>query len=314
MGRLHERLNEHGQLTLRLEARSTEERRLVDTAARFLGDENVEPAFSHPGLCLTGLPHRERPAREIWRRVNGPVSLTVQPTADQTGTFHGVPHGAKARLILLYLQTEAVKTSSRHVELGRSMHAWLRRMGVKPSGTNYSEVNRQSHKIENCLLIFSHDSGDRSLRWRDTIIRGSFDHKENDRRELLVVELSESFYQAIREHPVPVSEAAVRALGERCMAMDIYLWLAYRLHALERDTFVPWGRLFAQFGAATSALKHFKPRFTRDLDLALTVYPMAEVRLGEDGLTLVPSPPPLAAGRPRLGLARSTGRRSLTHE
>ena len=71
-----------------------EERRLVDTAARFLGDENVEPAFSHPGLCLTVLPHRERPAREIWRRVNGPGSLTVQPTADQTGTFHGVPHVA----------------------------------------------------------------------------------------------------------------------------------------------------------------------------------------------------------------------------
>ena len=152
MGRLHERLNEHGQLTLRLGARSTEERRLIDTAARFLGDESVEPAFSHPGLCLTVLPHRERPRQEIWRRVNGPVSLTVQPTADQTGAFHGVPHGAKARLILLYLQTEAVKTNSRHVELGRSMHAWLCRMGVKPSGTNYSEVNRQAHKIENCLL------------------------------------------------------------------------------------------------------------------------------------------------------------------
>ena len=134
MGRLHERLNEHGQLALRLEAKSTEERRLVDIAARFLGDESLEPAFSHPGLCLTVLPHRERPEREIWRRVNGPVSLTVQPTADQAGTFHGVPHGAKARLILLYLQTEAVKTNSRHVELGRSMHAWLRRMGKVRQG------------------------------------------------------------------------------------------------------------------------------------------------------------------------------------
>jgi Plasmid encoded RepA protein len=314
MGWLHKRLNDRGQLALRLEARSTEERRLVDVAAQFLGDENLEPAFSHPGLCLTVLPHRERPAREIWRRVNGPVSLTVQPTVDQVGTYHGVPHGAKARLILLYLQTEAVKTNSRQIELGRSMHAWLRRMGVKPSGTNYLEVNRQSHKIENCLLIFSHEGDNTSLRWRDTIIRGSFDHKENDRRELLVVELSESFYRAIREHPVPVSEAAVRALGERCMAMDIYLWLAYRLHALERDTFVPWGRLFAQFGAATNALKHFKPRFARDLDMALAVYPTAEVRPSEDGLTLVPSPPPLAAGRPRLRLTHPVAQRSLIHE
>lgn len=123
MERLHDRLSEQGQLALRLEARSSNERRLVDAAAQFLGDESLEPAFSHPGLCLTVLPHRERPAREIWRRENGPVSLSVQPTADQAGVFHGVPHGAKARLILLYLQTEAVKTNSRQIELGRSMHA-----------------------------------------------------------------------------------------------------------------------------------------------------------------------------------------------
>ncbi len=302
MGRLHQRLTEHGQLALRLEAQSQEERRLVDTAARFLGDENTEPAFSHPGLCLTVLPHRERPVREIWRRINGPVSLTVQPTADQHSHYHGVPHGAKARLILLYLQTEAVKTGSRHIELGRSMHAWLCRMGVKPSGTNYAEVNRQSHKIENCLLIFSHEGDDSATRWRDTIIRGSFDHKDENRRELLAVELSESFYRAIREHPVPVSEAAVRALGERCMALDIYLWLAYRLHALERETFVPWERLFAQFGAATSALKHFKPRFTRDLELALAVYPTARTKLSEHGLNLLPSAPPLPASRSQLRL------------
>ncbi len=176
MGRLHDQLNERGQLALRLDAQSPEERRLVDAAACFLGDESFEPAFSHPGLCLTVLPHRERPAREIWRRANGPVSLTIQPTADQAGVFHGVPHGAKARLILLYLQTEAVKTRSRHVELGRSMHAWLCRMGVKPSGTNYSEVDRQSRKIENCLLVFSHEGENTAVRWRDTIIRGAFDH------------------------------------------------------------------------------------------------------------------------------------------
>jgi hypothetical protein len=303
MERLHDRLSKQGQLALRLEAQSAEERRRVETAARFLGDESLEPAFSHPGLCLTVLPHRERPAREIWRRENGPVSLSVQPTADQAGVFHGVPHGAKARLILLYLQTEAVKTNSRQIELGRSMHAWLRRMGVKPSGTNYSEVNRQSIKIENCLLVFSHESDNTAVRWRDTIIRGSFDHKTNEQRELMVVELSESFYRAIREHPVPVSEAAVRALGERCMAFDIYLWLSYRLHALERDTAVSWDRLFAQFGAGTSALKHFKPRFARDLEMALAVYPTAGARLGVNGLTLMPSPPPLRAGRPRLHLA-----------
>ena len=300
MADLHHRLNSQGQLALRLQAKDQDERRVIDAAARFLSEENVEPAFTHPGLCLTVLPHRERPPQEIWRRVNGTVSLMVQPTADHEGAFHGVPSGSKARLILLYLQTEAIKTNSRQIELGRSMHAWLCRMGVKPSGTNYGEVNRQSRKIENCLLTFSRDDEDGGVRWRDTIIRGSFDRTQGDQRELMAVELSDSFYRAICDHPVPVAEAAIRALGDRCTAIDIYLWLAYRLHALGRDTLVSWPRLFAQFGAATTALKHFKPRFARDLDLALAVYPAARVGLCEEGVRLEASPPPYIGGRPRL--------------
>ena len=52
--------------------------------------------------------------------------------------------------------------------------------------------------------------------------------------------LNEEFYRALREHPVPVSEAALRAIGPRSMVIDIYIWLAYRLHALRRDVEVSW--------------------------------------------------------------------------
>ena len=35
-----------------------------------------------------------------------------------------------------------------------------------------------------------------------------------------------------------------------------------------------WEALHLQFGAGTRLLKHFKPRFARDLELAMAVYPM----------------------------------------
>ena len=38
---------------------------------------------------------------------------------------------------------------------------------------------------------------------------------------------------------VALSEAALRAIGPRSM-IDIYIWLAYRLHALKRDVEVGW--------------------------------------------------------------------------
>ena len=61
---------------------------------------------------------------------------------------YGVPYGARARMILLYLQTQAVRTGSREVALGRSMRDWmamLRRSHVserrKANAAASSQVN-----------------------------------------------------------------------------------------------------------------------------------------------------------------------------
>ena len=290
MGNLHRQLEHHGQEVLLLDAPTKASKRLIEIATAVLGDDSEERVFTHPVLCLTILPHRTRPEREIWKRVNGPYTLMVQPTADHDGNYHGVPHGSKARLILLYLQTEAVKTNSRVVELGTSMRRWLRTMGVSITGPNYREVRRQAQKIERSLVSFTYNGEDAVVNWQDTIIRGSFERPCSD--EVRTVELSESFFKSITERPVPLCEAAIRVLGERCMALDLYLWLAYRLHSLQRPIVVPWPALHGQFGAATRLLKHFKPNFAREIEAALAAYPDARVNLVDNGVRLQPSPPP----------------------
>src|SRR5688572_31306750 len=117
-----------------------DEQKLAWLAAQYLADERVDPLYAHPGLCLTVLPHRETPAGMVWERVTNYASLLVHPLQGHDGRVRGVPYGSKARLILLYLMTEAVKARSRTVELGRSMHAWMSAMGVPPAGKNYRTV------------------------------------------------------------------------------------------------------------------------------------------------------------------------------
>ena len=92
------------------------------------------------------------------------------------------------------------------------------------------------------------------------------------------------------------------------MPLDLYLWLAYRLHVLEAPTRISWQALHRQFGACTKQLKHFKPRFHRDIRLALAVYPEARVELADVGLVLHPSPPPVLP-RPRLVAKLQSGPR-----
>ena len=46
-----------------------------------------------------------------------------------------------------------------------------------------------------------------------------------------------------------------------------------------------------QFGAGTAGFKHFKPRFQRDIKIAMAVYPEAHVELTDTGVMLFPSSP-----------------------
>jgi hypothetical protein len=73
----------------------------------------------------------------------------------------------------------------------------------------------------------------------------------------------------------------------------VYIWLAYRLHSLDRSTPVSWPALHTQFGAGMKALRHFKPVFMESFKLALAVYPEAQVDMDEDrgGIVMHPSAP-----------------------
>jgi hypothetical protein len=112
--------------------------------------------------------------------------------------------------------------------------------------------------------------------------------------------LSQSFFDELKKHPVPVEEAAVRQIANNSLALDVYCWLAYRLHSLSSPITVSWKALHGQFGRSVARLDHFKDHFRTVLTLATSVYPEAEVEEAASGagIVLKPSKPPVA---PRSG-------------
>jgi hypothetical protein len=92
---------------------------------------------------------------------------------------------------------------------------------------------------------------------------------------------------------VPVEDAAIRAISNNSQALDIYAWLAYRLHALNKPTTVSWAALKIQFGTGVGRMDNFKPRFLDNLHLALAVYRSAKVEVEASGLLLRQSVPPV---------------------
>ena len=135
-----------------------EQRNLVDIAAQVLADDEGRIGITYTGFCLTGLPHKRLADHEVWEKAGHRVRLVVEPGRRLHGKGPteqiGVPYGARARMILLYLQTQAVRTNSREVELGRSMRDWLGRMGLSWGGETGKALREQATRIAHCSLKF----------------------------------------------------------------------------------------------------------------------------------------------------------------
>ena len=148
----------HGRSTAR-EMVEPEAELLVRIASEVLGDEKGRSGYSYSGLCLTSLPHRKLKDDQAWERTVGPLTLIIEPGRIKFGEgpskLLGVPHGARARLILIYLQTQAVLTNSREVSLGRSMREWMGRMGLSVGGETASALREQARRIATCTMRFS---------------------------------------------------------------------------------------------------------------------------------------------------------------
>jgi hypothetical protein len=257
---------------------------------------------------MTALPHKRTDAVE-WVRDSADIRLRIESGKSHDGTAVGIPFGYVARLILLYLQTEAIKTRSREVELGRSMHSWLKAMGLNSGGKGYEAVREQSRRLSLCRLTFyriadggeavmngsfvreailpSRDTGSQLSLWRETVV------------------LDEVFFESLVRHPLPVRESAIRAMSGRSMAIDLYIWLAYRLHHLTRATRVPWPAVYRQFGAGFALQRQFKVHAREALALALAAYPEAQVKVDDEALTLLPSAAPVPE-RPRSASVQTT--------
>ena len=149
--------------------------------------------------------------------------------------------------------------------------------------------------ISGCSLTFYADRDNKEVMRRGGFVDGSITltdvaHDQPSFWQERVL-LNEEFYRALQNHPVPLNESALRAIGPRSMVLDIYIGLSYRLHALKTDVNVSWPSLYAQFGAGYRRLRDFRAGFIEGLELALAVYPEAGVSLEEKGITLRPSKP-----------------------
>ena len=303
MGTVHTLIERVGRQQALQAAASTSERRAIEAALTYMADEEAGIGFLYSGWCQAALPHKRLPNDQPWKVETERVALVVEPGRRNLQgkglEWVGVPYGSRARLILLYLQTEALRTNSRDIELGRSLHAWLVRLGIPIGGKSFRDVREQADRLSRCHLTFHIQQGERSGLINQSIVDAAMfvpDAAEEGQGSLFLetARLSETFFDQLKRHPVPLEEAAIRAISNNSQALDVYCWLAYRLHVLPQARTVSWRALHGQFGSSYRRLDHFRERFIDALKVACAVYPAADIEVDTNGLVLKPSRPPVA--------------------
>lgn len=214
MGRVHDLLEARGRQEARGMIDGRRGARIVEAAANWATDEDMGTGYMYSGWCQTSLPHR-RPSDNaaIWKLETDSMTLLVEPgvrIAPGGDPVHvGVPFGAIARLILIYLQSEALRTGSRDVELGCSLRAFLGRLGISVGGKTTSLVREQAERISRCRLTFHAARRGASVLVNQNIVDVAMfvGGEGQDGQGSLFAEtarLSETFFQQLRQHATAV--------------------------------------------------------------------------------------------------------------
>jgi Plasmid encoded RepA protein len=282
------------------------QRRLI-AAAHAIGDAQPDdPLFLHSCLCQTYFPTRQQPPElRRWERAQGYAHLSVEAGRawhPAEGRFIDLPlpYGPKARLILMHLNSEAVRHRSHVIEIEGSMTAFVERVqGRHSNSRDIAMFKAQLAALAAARITMALDRPDKPVQVQTQIV-GAFDlwFTKNASQRVLwpgTVALSLDYYETLCRHAVPLDERAVAALAKSTTALDIYCWLAQRLHRIAPGAphFVPWAALYEQFGEGYSQIRQFRAFFLRQLRQVNAAYPAARFDTGTGGMRLWHSPPPM---------------------
>jgi hypothetical protein len=209
----------------------------------------------------------------------------------------GLPFGPKPRLILAHVNAEALRTSSPEIEVEDSLTAFVKRLKLDPGGRNMRTIKDQLARLSAASVRLGLLRDGRAITVNSQIVT-AFDlwFPKDARQRVLwpsTVRLSLDYFESLKAHAVPLDERALAALSHSAMALDLYAWLAQRLHRIPKPhrQFIPWPTVKDQFGPDYDRLRKFREVFMTALRQVHAVYPAMKIDITRQGLFLYTSPP-----------------------
>ena len=261
-------------------------------------------------LVQCGMPlTRPSDGQLVLQRKQGNVTVTYASGVDpKTGKHIGLPYGPIARLLLVWINTEAMTQRSRRIQVTGNLTQFMKDVGLQYRSGEKGTTKTLREQIRRVLLaqisFYSEEEDGAHEKFKMMQISGEYDiwwsYKEPDQTSIFEswIELGDKFYEAIIQGPVPLRLEHLKALRKSPLAIDFYIWASYRIYTLNqsktRSLFLPLPILQRQLGSSFNRKIDFQRAMAGAIQKVKTVFPHLDCDLDKDGLTLRSGPVPLS--------------------
>ena len=283
----------------------------ADQVNQLVSASEADPDLGFMGrtMALCSLPRSNPGNRKEYKRVNGPFTLYMV-----AGGGNKLPFGNLPRLLLAWVCTEAVRTKSRELVLGRSLSEFMRTLDIySNSGRVHTRLRNQMKRLFGCTVTMVYEEPGGFARVSSFVAdKHEFWWNERKPNESSLWEskiyLGEQFFNEIIRHPVPLDMNTLTALKRSPLGLDLYLWLTYRMFTLKHPLRLTWRQVYRQFGAHpakasdNNTVQAFRYKVLRELKKIKLAWPDLNYATGKGVLILLPSTPAITpvAASPRL--------------
>ena len=250
-------------------------------------------------MALCSLPRTNPGNRSKYVRRNGPYTLGMT-----AGINTKLPYGNIPRLLLAWVCTEAVRTRSRVLILGKSLSEFMRALGIYSSGGGNAgiKLRNQMRRLFGCTvqLTYQDEYGEQFFN-SPIAARGKYWWNPNNNSGLpgwnSTIVIGEDLFNEIIRHPVPLDMNTLTALKRSTLGLDLYLWLVYRTFTLRAPLRLSWQQVYGQFGrhpdkaSDKNTVQMFRRAALRELKKIKLAWPELHYSTAPGVLILHPSTP-----------------------
>ena len=267
-------------------------------------EADADLGFMARMMALCCLPRSNPGNRSKYVRRNGPYTLGMT-----AGINTKLPYGNLPRLLLAWVCTEAVRTQSRVLVLGKSLSDFMRSLGIYHNsggrGGVQTRLRNQMRRLFGCTvqLTYQDEYGEQFVN-SPIAARGKYWWNPNNNSTLpgwnSTIVIGEDLFNEIIRHPVPLDMNTLTALKRSPLGLDLYLWLVYRTFALRAPLRLTWRLLYGQFGAHPDKasdkfiVRNFRTKCLRELKKIKLAWPELNYSTAKGVLILHPSTPAIA--------------------